>query len=423
MKGHITRGRGDGVWYLRVELPRGAGGARRQKRITFRGTKAEAQRKLRDVLQKIENGGLSSDTRMSFDDLLTKWMESRSHRLARRTMYSYDIYVRIYLRPAFGALKASAVRPEHIENAIAAWSRRSRLDESAPLSQRTVRHIFDTLRAACRWAVKMRYIEHSPVDRVEPPKFTHRKMIPLDPKAIAELLTAAQGTNLQSPILTIAGTGLRRSEALALQWADINFEKAQLTVNRTLDFSTDGVLRVKAPKTEKSARTISLAPFVVKALRQQRASQLERFLELGIPVRPDGWVFDRPELGDGQPWSPNLFSKAFIRLVKRTNAPTTTIHGLRHAYATIALSAGVDLKTVSETLGHSEIGTTADIYTSVVESLKLAAADRMESAMGFEIGEAVNQGPVPQRCQTTRVRSISNSAKPRRIRVSRPLKP
>ena len=390
MKGHIQPGRTKGSWYIRFEYPSVGDGKRRQRRVTIRGTKADAIKALRKNLYEIESGQLRSSGRMCFSEVLDLWFESRSLRVANRTLHSYDVWVRRYLKPTLGTLVVSEIRPSHIEKALADWSKRQRLDGSAPLSQHSVKHIFDTLRAVCRWAVRMGYLQNSPVDRVDAPHFKRREISTLDPDEIADLLIAANGTDLQPVILAVAGTGLRGSEVLALQWPDIDFIQGTLTVIRTLDLTKGPTPVIRPPKTDESKRVISLPEFVRVALLLQQAEQRQRYEKLEVELRPDAWVFDRSDRLDGLPWNPETFSKAFMRLVKRSDVPRTTFHGLRHAYATIALNAGVNLVTVSRTLGHSEVNTTAKFYVHVIAALKREGAHRVESALGPAVESALS---------------------------------
>ena len=150
-----------------------------------------------------------------------------------------------------------------------------------------------------------------------------------------------------------------------------------LTVRRAIE-CVDGELNFKEPKTKRSRRTVVLPAFVTQRLKEHRLEQAERFLALGLG-RPqnDTIVFDCL----GKPWVPNAFGLRFKRHVKRANLPKLRPHDLRHAFATLALSAGVDLKTVSVALGHTALATTADIYAHVTPALLRAAADRLDQTL------------------------------------------
>jgi integrase len=128
------------------------------------------------------------------------------------------------------------------------------------------------------------------------------------------------------------------------------------------------------PKTARGRRTISLDPGTAAMLRSHRAAQAEHRHLLGAVVLGDDLVFAR---ADGTPVHPDLFSKTFDRAVRRLGLRKVRLHDLRHTYATLALQAGVDAKTVSSRLGHSTVAFTLDVYTKAVPQLDREAADEI----------------------------------------------
>ena len=426
MKGYIARGRADGSWYLRVELPRPPTGKRRQKRETFMGTKRAAETRLRELLRLVENGGISS-SRLTFAELALGvlkrtealcdqrcernlhedhrdggWLNATKTRVGRRTWLRYRQIVREYLLPAFGDVRVDKLKPAHIESAMASWSSHAKIKRSKkPLSPRSVKHLRDTMRAACRWGFRMELIVRDPTAAVEPPRVEQKEMKTLDAAGVASLLSAAEDSELQAPIAVLVGTGLRRGELLGLRWSDLDLERSSLTVHRSVEL-VDGRLRDKPPKTVRSARTLALAPFVVKVLRRQETEQNERRTRLGLGCNDDAYVFDR---ADGSEWKPDSFSWSFAALIRRAKLPKVRLHDLRHSHATLSLAAGADLKTISTALGHSTITITANTYIHAVEALQRGHADRIEAILGNAVEGAirVETGPaltasVPQPC-------------------------
>src|ERR1700677_2060120 len=143
--------------------------------------------------------------------------------------------VNLHIVPALGSLKASLVRPGHIESAIAAWATGPRSDQKrkAHISAHTVAHVYNTLKTIMRWGFRMGAIARNPVDAVPPPRFAQREMEVLDPSALSEMLRAAEGSDLHTPIVVAVGTGLRRGELLGLRWSDIDLNEGRLTVKRS----------------------------------------------------------------------------------------------------------------------------------------------------------------------------------------------
>ena len=213
----------------------------------------------------------------------------------------------------------------------------------------------------------------------------------LDAAGVAALLNAANGADLQEPIAVLVGTGLRRGELLGLRWSDIDFLGRRLTVRRSIEI-VGRDRREKPPKTQHSARTLALAAFVIEALRRRKATQLERLNallgdELEARRRQgSSYVFDR---ADGSPWNPDSFSWAFANLVSGAKLPKIRLHDLRHSHATLALSAGTDLKTISAALGHSTISITANTYVHAIEQMQRSHADRIDAMLGDTVAKAI----------------------------------
>jgi integrase len=305
MRGHITRGRAAGTWYLRVELQHDGNGKRRQRRETMRGTKADAQRRLRDLLGEIEAGGYADAQRMTVAKVAQRWLASKEHRVVAKTYAFYASNLRLYIVPALGSLRVESLRPTHIEAAIGVWTHGKRNDrEKGELSSRSVAHLFNTLRTMLRWAVKMRMLAQNAADAVDPPRFEAKEMHVVDAAGVTRLLSAAQETDLQAIVAVAIGTGLRRGELLALRWSDVDLDQRRLAVRRSLE-TVKGVTRTKPPKTARSTRTIALPPFVADVLLAEQRRQTELRRGLGMMLPEDGWIFVR---ADGSSWEPGAFS-------------------------------------------------------------------------------------------------------------------
>ena len=421
MRGHITRGRAAGTWYLRVELQHSSNGKRRQRRETVRGAKADAQRRLRELLHEVEGGGYADAQRLTVAKIAERWLATKEHRVTATTYAFYSLHVRLYIVPTLGSLRAEALRPACIEVAIGRWARGKRNDrESGVLSARSVTHLFNTLRTILRWGVKMGMLVRNAADAVEPPRFERKEMRALDPAGVARLLEAAQGTDLRAVTAVAIGTGLRRGELLALRWSDVNLDARRLTVHRSLE-TVKGVTRTKPPKTARSARTIALPLFVAELLREEHHRQELRGAR-AIKRNEGGWVFARP---DGSPWEPGAFSLAFARFVKSAKLPHVRFHDLRHSFGTLALASGVDLQTVSRALGHESTAITSRIYLHAIESLNEDAAARIDALLRSTVtsaaaGPRIRSKPVesvPQRCHAMPL-PIRNARKIERLMVA-----
>ena len=175
--------------------------------------------------------------------------------------------------------------------------------------------------------------------------------------------------------------GLRRGEACGLRWEDIDLDRAQLRVVRQVQ-RRGGTVVESEPKSTAGTRTVALDHTTVTALRQHRHRQLQDRLAAGRRWCEGGWVFTYP---DGRPVAPDTLTRLFAKLVTQSGLPPIRLHDLRHGAATLALSAGTELKVVSAMLGHSSIQLTADTYTSVLPDTAHKAAEDT-AALVFDAG-------------------------------------
>ena len=165
-------------------------------------------------------------------------------------------------------------------------------------------------------------------------------------------------------------TALRRGELVGLKWSDIDFEKQQLTVKRSI-YKPKGENAIeKEPKTLSSIRTISIPNCLCETLQYYKKKQAENSLSLGERWKNLDYLFT-DEFGNVM--NPQTPTKQFSKFLERHNIRHLIFHCLRHTSATLLLSGGCDIKTVSARLGHSSIETT-NIYVHAIESIDRIAA-------------------------------------------------
>lgn len=170
-----------------------------------------------------------------------------------------------------------------------------------------------------------------------------------------------------------AFTGVRRGEALALRWQDVDLDVGRAAVRRNL-VPVNGRLVFGEPKTDKGRRSIALDPDLVTALRGHRRRQLAERMMMGSAFEVSDLVFAR---ADGRPLHPEYVSRSFARLSRLAGLPPIRLHDLRHTHATLALAAGVATRVLSDRLGHSAMAVTTDIYQHVLPDPDADAAVRI----------------------------------------------
>lgn len=376
MKGHITQP-SPGSWSLVIDLGRDENGKRKQKWITFRGGKREAQRELNRILHEMDTGAFVEPSKLTVSQYLERWLaDYAKSNVSAKTYEGYSDFIRLHLTPALGQVLLSKLSPLHIQSYYTRALEGGRRDGKGGLSARTVLHHHRVLHEALEQAVKWEILARNPADAVEPPRPEHHEMQVMDEEETVRLLDAAKGTRLHVPILLAAMTGMRRGEVLGLRWQDVDLKVGRATVNQTLQRTKAGML-FKEPKTQKSRRGVALPALVVDALVHHKGKQAEQKLLLGPTYQDHGLVVTQD---DGQPMSPHALSMAFLGLLRRAGLRQVRFHDLRHTHATHLGKMGVPAKVVSERLGHSTVSITLDLYSHVLPGMQEDAAQRVDAA-------------------------------------------
>jgi integrase len=202
----------------------------------------------------------------------------------------------------------------------------------------------------------------------------------MTPDDVVQVLERVSGTTLETPTVLALGTGMRLGEVLGLRWQDVDLGAKAARITQTLQETDHGLVFVP-PKTHRSRRAVSLPTFVVQALRKHKKEQSERRLMVGSAWQDFDLIVER---GDGQPIRTSTMSNRFADAMRRADIDLT-FHGLRHGHASLMLAAGVNLKVVSERLGHSKIGITADLYTHVADQIHEASAASLDTFLGDSV--------------------------------------
>ncbi|MFI8101634.1 tyrosine-type recombinase/integrase [Streptomyces sp. NPDC086023] len=403
-EGTITK-RSDGRYQAAAYVFRPDG--TRVRKFAYGKTREEVNAKLIEMQEKTHKGIPAATSTMAFGDYLTYWISAVApNRLKPATLSSYEGLTRLYIRPALGKKKlnrlspadvrlfltdfrngclcclrgADAERPEGERNCCAV----NRCCKRSP-SARTVQYVHAVLRSALQHAIREELIARNVARIVETPTVKREEVQPLNAGEARLLLKAAQPHRLYALWLLLVSTGLRRGEALALTWSDIDLAAGQLRVRRNLQRIRRELI-FGTPKTARSLRTVSLPKRCVEALKVHRAAQEREHKIAGkkwqpLGQQPSGLIFTTPT---GRPTDPRSLNRMLTLLCAKAKVRRVRVHDLRHTCASLLLAQGVDARTIMETLGHSTITMTLDTYAHVMQATLKAAADRMEDALGLD---------------------------------------
>lgn len=369
--GGVYRRAGDGRWVASVDLGYDGSGRRRRK-VLYGATRREVVAKLRDAQQRVEVGDPATDSRTMVGPFLTAWIEHAlpAASLKVTTQENYATITRAHLIPTLGHLRLDRLAPSHVEQLLVA-------KREAGLSGSTVRLVYTVLRRALDHAVRDGLVRRNVAAAITRPTVAHRDAAVLSPAQAQALLEAARGDRLYALYAVAMAAGLRRGEALALRWSDVDLDVGTLRVVRTVTRTSAG-LTFTEPKSARSRRTIPLPAALVAELRGHRTRQVTERLAAGSVWREHGLVF--PSV-TGTPLDPRNALRAFTTVAGRAGLAGVGLHTLRHTCASLLLAQGVHPRVVMETLGHSGISITMDTYSHVMPQQQREAADRMQAAL------------------------------------------
>jgi integrase len=367
-----------GTWWFVVDLSPGPDGQRRQaKRRGFR-TKADALEAMDNLRVSGRNQTYVAPKRQTLADYLRDdWLPAIRSTIEPSTWESYDRYMRLHVMPHIGGVQLQQLDAGHLNRLYAELLATGRLDgKDGGLKPRTVRYIHTIIGRALREAVAWGRIQRSPAQAATPPGASQAKppeMRTWDGPTLARFLELSREDRHHAAWFFLATSGCRRGEALGLRWADVDLDGARATIRQTVTAVGHEVL--VQPRTKRGKpRPIELDAATITVLRTWRTRQLQERLSMGAGFADQGLVFAQL---DGQPLHPEHFTNAFDRRVARFKVPRIRLHDLRHTWATLALEAGIDVKIVSERLGHASATITWNTYQHVSPAMQAGAAEKV----------------------------------------------
>jgi integrase len=354
-----------------LEYSRDSGGRRLQTSKAGFPTKAAAQTALQQAVRTFMTD--VNVTTLTVGEYLEAWLTGK-HALKPKTVSLYRDFTTNYLVPNLGEIRLLQLRAHHLDRMYASITlgRRGR-----PLSPATIRRVHAVLRSALNTAVKRRLIPYSPAEQVELAPENPKRPKPWTAEQCQTFLRDIADDRLANLYDLILVTGMRRGEAIGLRWEDVDLDGQCLFVVQQIT-EVHGRAVVGTPKTKRGTRLVPIDDGTVAMLRRHREMQDVERTAWGPAWNDAGLVFTRE---DGRPLRPEYATRHFQALADLAGLPPIRLHDLRHTNASLALQAGVDMKVVSERLGHSQMSITADLYTHVNQGLGRVAAEQIAGVL------------------------------------------
>lgn len=347
-------------------------------------TQEEVREKMAAVLAAQHTGMLADAGGITVAAYFERWLEAKERdEVKPNTLRSYEDTARLYLLPRLGRKKLEKLTPLDVEGVLTAL----RKDGKSP---QIMSYSLRVLKMALRQAVRWQMVPRNVAEAIKAPKITRPELHVWTPEEVAAFLDASQTHRLHAAFYLALMTGMRRGELLGLQWDDIDWERSRLKVRHNLvevrSKAEEGKVHagkptvssidlvLQTPKTAGSSRTIVLSPGTLSKLREHRErQQAERVKAAEAWQKPTngGYVF-ATEIGTAT--DPRNFYRWFNNIREEAGVPQIRFHDLRHTAASLMIRRGIPPKTVSERLGHADVGFTLRTYTHLYDEQREEAA-------------------------------------------------
>lgn len=366
-----------------------------KRKSIYGKTQSEVKTKLRNVLTEIENNTYSEQNKMLFTEWCKQWLEIYAKPNIKQSTYSsYYGYVYKHIIPWFPKVALKDLRAEMLQRFLNEKSISGRLDkitnpetgerEIKPggLSEKTIKNIYNMIHAALKQAYINGIIQRNIADMVKPPKQKRKEIdvFTIDEQEKIIKTVKESEIRLAFGVTLTLFTGIRAGELAGLQWKDIDFDKKEMHIRRTLGRLNvyDGVKKtdivIGEPKSERSKRTIPLQDFIIEMLGEWKEKQQiekeragENYIDNDFVVANEfgGCVENR------------TYRDIYEKVLKIADVRYLHFHCLRHTFATRALEAGFDIKALSDILGHADASTTLNKYGHALPDHKRAAMEKL----------------------------------------------
>lgn len=297
---------------------------------------------------------------MKYIDWLTQWLENYIRPSVKvRTYERYHLIIEQHIKNSIGNIELDALSPLVLQKFISELLQNGNRKTGKGLSANSVNAVISVIQGSLRTAHLLGLSKEYTADKLKRPKLKEKPVECFtlsEQKQIEQSILNGKKDKMYGILLCLY-SGLRIGELIALQWSDLDFVKGILTVSKSCHDGQDGLI-IDEPKTANSRRLIPLPKQLLPILKGIKKKSSSPFVVSA----------------NGSSVSVRSYQRSFELLLKRLNIPHKGFHSLRHTFATRALECGMDVKTLSEILGHKNPTVTLNRYA---HSLMEHKADMM----------------------------------------------
>ena len=376
----MLRLRKDGRWEGRIVIGYDEKGDPKTKNVTAR-TQEECEKKLRALKEELGQAAQKIHSEMTFGEWIDYWYQSFCKpglRDSTKTEYENAIYRHII--PSIGHIPLYKLTQNDLQQFYANLKKNGRLQYTDTcgkgVSDRTVRSCHAQCRASLEKAVSEGLISKNPSTGCKLPPKKGKEMKILSKNELGRFFVRAKEEGYYELFLLELSTGMRRGEIVGLKWSDFDEADGLLRITRQVN-RVGGKTVVQSPKTKSSVRTMVLPKYMTEILSEMKRDAV------------CDWMFPSP-VNIGEPRNPSALYKRFQLLLERSGCKQVRFHDLRHTFATMALENGMNIKILSDMIGHSSAETTLNIYSHVTDTMRTQASVKIDRKIGGTNAEMPN---------------------------------
>ena len=343
-------------------------------------TKKEAQLWTSNLEVNFDRQGYLAQDKLTFNDLYEKWFKEEYQQQVKESTWAKtaDIF-RLHIIPVLGSKRIKSITVAQCQTIVHNWLKQG-LKQYRRFRTYVI-SVFD-------FGMRMEMSTRNPMAKTSIPKQKDHQQAPqiefYEKSELVHFLECAYDyDNPQAFMLfrLLAFTGLRRGEALALQWRDVNFDTGEISINKTQSLGDNWRIVTQTPKTNSSFRTITTDPKTMQLLHKWRLLQVKQYFQLGFNANHSKQLVFASK--DNQPLVPSMPDHWNRSICKAYDLRRIKIHAFRHTFCTLSFEAGATINEVSKTLGHSDLKITQQIYLHVTKKQQNEAATKLARYMNI----------------------------------------
>lgn len=373
----------DGKWKGAISIGRDING--NIKRKTFSGnTRNEVSKKMKAYMADLEHGKVILNENINLQDWFIFWLENyKLNNVKVGTIEMYHSLYKNYIKDkSIGLTKLNKLKTSTLQVYY------NQLIKEGVTTVKRLKYLNNIIGSSLNQAILEEYLLKNPCTNVSFPKLEKSEIEIFTYEEQKQFIKSLEetGDRFKTLYKFALGTGLRRGEILALQWSDIDFEKKEVSVTKSLKYAGKNELSnidkatfiIQTPKSESSIRKVPIPSNLIKELKEYKILQAKEKLKNAVVYQDKGYVFAKE---DGRPIEGQYLQRYYKKALQNAGIEYRKFHITRHTYASRLIEKNVNLKVVQTLLGHSSLKMTSEIYAHVLPKQKIDAVELLNDCI------------------------------------------